>query len=262
MRRAPMMDSTPTTPIRYNRFLPYWAVLQTDLRQTLRSWVYRLWVLLCVIAASASILYKFGVHRDAGIVQSASVQTGDLMRGLVVGSLGLVALLAVSSISAERSTVADAVLCRGISRHQYFLAKWHARVFVIIATFLVLSATVLTAHHFLFDSDITFFGSLAACGIAIGILLVVISWGVTVGALSNSTLIGITLFWLLLYTGIILLSLMPEPYPTPDRLLGKLKFMLQGHYDAALVWKVLMVAAGLSIAGAIVGLVGFTRKDV
>jgi ABC-2 type transport system permease protein len=86
-----MMDNSSMTPIRYSRFLPYWAVLQTDLRQTVRSWVYRLWVLLCIIAASASILYKFGVHRDAGIVQSASVQTGDLMRGLVVGSLGLIA---------------------------------------------------------------------------------------------------------------------------------------------------------------------------
>jgi ABC-2 type transport system permease protein len=43
--------------IRFNRFLPYWAVLQTDLRQTLRSWVYRLWVLTTVVAAGGSILY-------------------------------------------------------------------------------------------------------------------------------------------------------------------------------------------------------------
>jgi ABC-2 type transport system permease protein len=257
-----MMDNSSMTPIRYSRFLPYWAVLQTDLRQTVRSWVYRLWVLLCIIAASASILYKFGVHRDAGIVQSASVQTGDLMRGLVVGSLGLIALLAVSSISAERSSIADSVLCRGISRHQYFLAKWHARVFVIICTFLAMSTIVLAAHHFLFDSDITFLGSLAACGLAVGILLVVISWGVTVGALSNSTLIGITLFWILLYTGIILLSLLPEPYPAPDRMLTKLKFILQGHFDSSLVWRVLMFAGGLSLLAAIVGLIGFTRKDV
>src|SRR6202035_307130 len=39
-----IMDATaPTKPVRINRFLPYWAVLQADMRQTLHSWVYRAW---------------------------------------------------------------------------------------------------------------------------------------------------------------------------------------------------------------------------
>src|SRR5581483_7107576 len=137
---APATASVNVT-IRFNRFLPYWAVLQTDLRQTVRSWVYRLWVLLVLAAAVGSILYKFGAQREAGIVQTASVQTGDLLRGLVAASLALVALFAVRS--------------RGISRHQYFLAKWHARLVVVLGTFVVLAAVVLTAHHFLFDSDLS-----------------------------------------------------------------------------------------------------------
>ena len=46
------MDATaPTKPVRINRFLPYWAVLQADVRQTLHSWVYRAWVLLCLLAS-------------------------------------------------------------------------------------------------------------------------------------------------------------------------------------------------------------------
>jgi hypothetical protein len=257
------MDAPPTAPpLRFNRFLPYWAVLQTDLRQTLRSWVYRLWVLLCVGAAAGSILYKVGVHREAGIVQAASVQTGDLLRALVAGSLALVALLAVGSISAERSTVADAVLSRGISRHQYFLAKWHARLVVVLATFAVLSAVVLVAHHFLFDPDLTFAGGVAAIALVAAGLLVVVSWGVTVGSLSGSTVMGITLFWLLLYGGIVVLSLLPEPYPSPERLLGRLKFVLRGEYDPGLVTEVVAAAAVLSGAAAVVGLVGFGRKDV
>src|SRR5918996_160529 len=115
--QGPTSMDAPTTspPLRFNRFLPYWAVLQTDLRQTVRSWVYRLWVLLIVVAAGGSILYKVGVHREAGIVQAASVQTGDLLRGLVAGSLALVALLAVSSVSSERASAADAILSRGVS---------------------------------------------------------------------------------------------------------------------------------------------------
>ena len=64
---------------------------------------------------------------------------------MVVGSLALVVVLAVSAISAEKGTVADSVLSRGISRHQYFLAKWHARLVVVTATFAVLAAAMLLA---------------------------------------------------------------------------------------------------------------------
>ena len=121
--------------LRFNKFLPYWAVLQTDLRQTLRSWVYRLWVLMTVLAAGGFLLYRVGLHKEAGIFQSAAAQCGDLFRVMVVGSLALVVVLAVSAISSEKGTVADSVLSRGISRHQYFLAKWHARLVVVTATF-------------------------------------------------------------------------------------------------------------------------------
>jgi len=255
------MDA-PNPTIRFNRFLPYWAVLQTDVRQTLRSWVYRLWVLVIVLSAGGSMLYKVGVHREAGIVQSASVQTGDLFRGMVVASLALVALLAVSSIGSERGSIADAVLSRGISRHQYFLAKWHARIVVVVATFAVLSGLVLVVHHFLFEPDLTLAGGLIAILLVAAILFVVISWGVTVGALSSGTVIGITVFWLLIYGGILLLSFLPEPYPTPERMLGRLKFVLRGQYDMAVVWEILIVCGILSTIAAMIGMYGFSRKDV
>ena len=93
-------------------------------------------------------------------------------------------------------------------------------------------------------------------------LTVVISWGVTVGALASGTVTGITLFWLLLYGGIVLLSLLPEPYPTPDRMLGKLHFVLRGEYDPAVLVQVAGITLTLSLAAAVVGLVGFGRKDV
>ena len=114
-------------------------MFQTDLRQTVRSWVYRLWVLMTVLAAGGVLLYRVGLHKEAGIFQSAAAQSGDLFRIMVVGSLALVVVLAVSAISSESGTVADSVLSRGISRHQYFLAKWHARLVVVTATFAVLA---------------------------------------------------------------------------------------------------------------------------
>src|SRR6478609_9362567 len=152
--------------IRFNRYLPYWAVFQTDLRQTLRSWVYRLWVLMTVLAAGGFLLYRVGLHQEAGMFQSAAAQSGDLFRIMIVGSLALVVVLAVSAVGAEKGSVADSVLSRGISRHQYFLAKWHARLVVVVLTFAALGIAVLVASYFLFksdaESDLTAAGGLTA----------------------------------------------------------------------------------------------------
>src|SRR5207253_8252787 len=130
------------------------------------SWVYRLWVFVTVFAAGGILLYRVGVYREAGIFQSAAAQCGDLFRIMVVGSLALIVVLAVSAVGAERGTVADSVLSRGISRHQYFLAKWHARLVVVTLTFAVLAGVVLGTSYFLFrsdaESDLSILGGLAA----------------------------------------------------------------------------------------------------
>src|SRR5881398_819205 len=99
---------TPATDkaAKINRWLPYWAVLQTDVRQTLRSWVYRLWVIVSLAAAVGYLLYRFGIHREAGIIQSASLLTSDLLRGMILGSLALIVVLTVSGIASERGTLA------------------------------------------------------------------------------------------------------------------------------------------------------------
>lgn len=261
-----MDASPPVVTVRFNRFLPYWAVLQTDLRQTARSWIYRLWVLMTALAAAGLLLYRVGVHKEAGLFQSAAAQTGDLFRLMILGSFALVVVLAVSGISAERGTVADSVLSRGISRYQYFLAKWHARLVVVTATFAVLALAVVAAAYFLFkddaQTDLSLGGSVAAVLAVCAALAVVVSWGVTVGALANSTVLGITVFWLGLYGCGFLLSLLPEPWPSPDRQFARLRFVLQGQYDPAALLRLLAAAAALCAAAAAVGLWGFSRRDV
>jgi len=256
------MEAVAAPTIRFNRFLPYWAVLQTDLRQTTRSWVFRLWVILCLASAAGFGLYKVGVHREAGIVQSASVQTGDLLRGVAIASLALIALIAVSGISSESTTVADAVLSRGISRHQYFMAKWHARSVVILLTFAIISAIVLTGYHYLLDSDITFRGGVAAICIGTAALAAVVAWGVTVGALASGTVIGITVFWLILYGTILLCSFLPDPFPSPTLVISQMRVILRGYFDEMHVVKLIAGFLIAAVAGAIVGLIGFARKDV
>src|ERR1700736_2515565 len=126
--------ATPKT-FRPVRWMPYCAVFQMDLHQTLNSWVYRVWVLLSLVAGVGDLLYRFWAYRESGMVQPASDLMSDLLRWTVLGSVTLIIVLTAGSISAERGTAADSVLSRGISRYQYFLGKWHSRLVSILGTF-------------------------------------------------------------------------------------------------------------------------------
>lgn len=260
--------TTSAVPFRFLRLLPYWAVLQTDLGQTARSWVYRLWVLMMGVAAGGYVLFKLGAAK-AGEYQPASVQTDDLLRALAVGSLSLISLLAVSSISSERGTIADSILSRGISRHQYFLAKWHARLIVILGTFVSTAAVVLAAYALLFTesvqgsgANLTFRGGVAGIALLAAVLAVVVSWGVAIGALSSGTVIGITLFWIAIFGGLAAASRLPADYPNLTWMTDGLRNVLRGGTGGTDVVEFVLAAAVLAAAGAAVGLVGFARRDV
>jgi hypothetical protein len=257
------MDA-PATPVqsRYIRWLPYWAVLQTDVRQTIRGWVWRTWVLASLGAAVGYLLYRLGVYREAHIIQPASLLVGDLLRWTLVGSGLLVVVLTVGGVSMERGTLADSVLSRGISRYQYFMAKWHSRLFSVVLTFTVLTAGVLVASHFMVHEDVSWDGSLVALAVLGSILAVVVTCGVVVGALTTNPVFGIALVWVVLWAGGFLLSFLPKPYPAPDRVLAAMPQILRGNYN----WDVMSHMVGYSLAAAAVvafiGMIGFSRSDV
>jgi len=257
------MDPVAThTKPKINRWLPYWAVLQADMQQTRGSWVYRIWVLVPVLSALGCVLYRYGLAHEAGIVQPASRLVADLLRWTLLGSVSLVVVLSAGSISAERGTMADSVLSRGISRHQYFLGKMHSRLAVVLVTFWLLSLAVLVAALFLLHEDVSLVGSLVALTTISALLVAVISCGVTVSALCNTTVLGIALLWVLLYGGGFALSLLPAHYPSPARLLANLPYMVKGYYDSQMVLHLIAGALGVSLFAAVVGLVHFARRDI
>lgn len=258
-----METLTPIKSLKLNRFLPYWAVLQADVHQTSRSWIYRIWVLLTVLAAVGCLLYHFGAYRVAGMVQPASELMSSLLEWTVVGSVTLIIALTAGSISSERGTVADSVLSRGISRYQYFLGKWHARLLLILGTFFVMGLLfVVSSALLLRDEQIHLIGSVVALITVAAILAIVISCGVTISALCNSSVLGIAFLWLLLYGSGFVLSLLPGSYPTPDRALKHLPNILRGHYDLEALGRLVLGSAVTSIAVATLGMICFSRRDV
>lgn len=257
------MDAPTTLPmLRFVRWLPYWAVLQTDLRQTLRGWVWRTWVMTTLLAAIGYLLYRLGVYREAGIVQTASTVTGDLLRWPLLGTVLLVVVLTVSGITSERGTLSDSVLSRGISRYQYFWAKLHSRLFSVLATFIILTAGVLTISHFLLHEDLAFDGCFVGILGMSCLLTLVVCCGATAGALTGSTVVGVSIVWLGLYAAAFGMSLLPAGYPTPDRLLNRLPQVLRGVYDLQSLMRLMGGALAVSAAVSLFGLFGFSRADV
>ena len=249
-------------PAKIKRWLPYWAVLQADLRQTVHSWAYRVWVLTSVLAAVGYLLYRYGVDREAGIVQPASMFISDLLRWSVVGSVALIIALAGGSISSERGILADSVLSRGISRYQYFLGKWHSRLVTVTGTFLAMGLAALAGSFALLHEDVSLAGCLVALATVLVLLGAVTTCGVTVSAISNSTVLGIAVLWMLLYGIGFSLSLLPARYPTPDYALKNLPNILRGFYDLEILGRLM---AGSALASLVIGLVGltiFARRDV
>ncbi|MCI0685093.1 MAG: ABC transporter permease [Gemmataceae bacterium] len=258
------MDAPTTIPaVKINRFLPYWAVLQSDMRQTLRSWIYRLWVLMTLAAAVGYLLFRFGARQVAGMVQSAPEMLGDLLTWVIWGSVTLIIVLTAGTISGERGIIADSVLSRGISRYQYFLGKWHARLFVILSTFFVMATVSLGGAYVLLHSEhLTILGSLVAVALVASLLVLVVTAGVSISALSTSTMVSITLVWLLLYGTGFLMSLLPAHYPSPDRALHNLPNVLKGLFDLEMVSRLISGALSVSLLVALAGMIGFARRDV
>jgi hypothetical protein len=248
--------------VTFRRWLPYWAVFQSDARQTVQSWVYRVWVLVSVVSAVGYLLYRVGVYREAGIMQQASTLVSDLLRWCIFGSLTLVIVLAAGSISSERGTIADSVLSRGISRYQYFLGKWHARLVAVLGTFLVMGLLALACSFFLLHEDLSLSGSLVALLTVAALLGVVVSGGVTASAVFSSTLLGITVLWIVVYGSGFALSLLPIPFPSPYQALNSLPYVLRGEYNLLALGRLIAWSVAASCALAVFGLACFSRRDV
>lgn len=252
----------PTKPLKIQRWLPYWAVLQADLHQTLRSWVYRVWVMLSIVATVGYLLYRVAVQREAGIIQPASTLISELLRWNVLASLTLIIVLTGGSISAERGTMADSVLSRGISRYQYFLGKWHARLVAVLGTFLLTGSVALLGSLFL-HNNLTLSGSIVAMACILSVFFLVATCGLTVSAISNSTVLGIGVLWVLLYGIGFSLSLLPAHITSsPERMLNNLPNLLQGYYDGHVCMRLIGWSVLGSVLVSLVGMGYFSRRDV
>jgi ABC-2 type transport system permease protein len=214
-------------------------------------------------AAIGYLLYRFGAKQVGGFVQPAPEMISDLLNWVAFGSVTLVIVLTSGAICSERGTMADSVLSRGISRYQYFLGKWHARLALVLGTFFIIAVLALIGSFFMLHSDsLSLIGSAIALATVAALLVMVITCGVSVSAVSSNTVVSIAVVWIALYSAGFALSLLPETYPSPDRALQALPRVLKGYYDWEMVSRLISGSLIVSLVVALVGMIGFSRRDV
>lgn len=258
-----MDEATPPKVVKTSRLLPYLAVFQSEAQQTWRSWIYRAWVLLSVAAAVGYLFYRFGAKVEAGMVQPVPEMMSHMLTWTVYGSITLIIALTAGTICSDRGTMADSVLSRGISRYQYFLGKWHARLIVVLGTFLFMALALLIGGTVLLHEDrLSITGSLWALGLVAAMLLVVITFSVSASAVANTTLVSLVVVWMVLHVGGFVLSWLPGHLPSPDRALANLPHIIRGQYDVQVLGKLILTSLFISMFTAFVGMIYFSRKDV
>ena len=110
--------------------------------------------------------------------------------------------------------------------------------------------------------DLSLTGSLAALLTVAALLAAVITCGVAVSAMANSTVLGIAVLWVAVYGAGFALSFLAKRVVSPTWLLQVLPNVLHGNFDWHTVGR-LAGWSGLTCGvAAVVGMAYFSRRDV
>jgi len=183
------MDSTVKTLPLGTKLMPFLAILQHDLRGLWASRLVRLWLAasaLMTLMLSAANWPKF---QDATLIASL------LFPYLVFPWFFVVVVLGVSPVSGARAEVlADGILSRPVSRHEYLLAAWAARVLIVLGVYLIGTvpaiAVVTLARRPVPEDTVTLFGIISALGVVGLVLTFLVSLGFLAGTLLRKPLLA------------------------------------------------------------------------
>lgn len=186
------------------KLMPYLAILEHDLRALWASRLVRLWLaataLMTLLLAAANWV-KFS---DATLIASL------LFPYLVFPWFFVVVVLGVSPVSGARAEVlADGILSRPVSRCEYLLAAWSARVLLVLGVYLVVTvpaiAIVTLAKRPVPEDAVTLFGIVSSLGVVALVLTFLVSLGFLAGTLLRKPLVAAVVLIFLWYpVGIVL----------------------------------------------------------
>jgi ABC-type transport system involved in multi-copper enzyme maturation permease subunit len=180
-----------------NRTMPFLAILRHDLRTLRESWLVRIWLVATALVAILLAMSNWAQFPTAPLIASL------LFPYLVFPWFLVVMVLGVNPVSGSRlEPLADGFLSRPVTRHEYLLAVWAARVVAVLGVyFLVMVPMVLVvtlANRPVPVDHVTLYGMIAALAVVGLVLTFQVSLAFLLGTLLRRPLLAIVLlvfFW-------------------------------------------------------------------
>ena len=183
------MDSTDRALPLGTKLMPFLAILQLDLRGLWASRLVRLWLAASALMTLLLTAANWPKFQDATLIASL------LFPFLVFPWFFVVVVLGVSPVSGARAEVlADGILSRPVSRYEYLLAAWLARVLLVLGIYLVVTVpaivVVTRAKRPVPEDTVTLFGIISALGVVGLVLTFLVSLGFLAGTLLRKPLLA------------------------------------------------------------------------
>jgi len=180
------------------RMMPYVALLRHDLRSLWQSWLVRLWLGGTALLTFMLVGANWVQFRDGTLIASL------LFPYLVFPWFFVVVVLGVSPVSGSRAeTLADGILSRPVSRCEYLLATWSARVVLVLGIYLIVTVPsiilVMLAKRPVPEDTVTIYGIVTALGVVGLVLTFLVSLGFLMGTLLRKPLLAVVVLVFIWY---------------------------------------------------------------
>ena len=193
---------------------------------------------------------------------SAAVFAGRVMRYHLLLWASFVIALGASAIASEADIAPEAILCRGISRWQYYLGKCSARTLMVVGLYLLLSALAVGLGALRLHNDMSWAGLVQTLKLGALTLAALAALSVAGSVWFRSPLIAFAVVWMCLYGVGIVTAILEIPSLSPITLADRFPLLLQASESALPPHHLLPVLGIAAILATAVSLVSFCTKDV
>ncbi len=171
--------------------MPFLAIFRHDVRRLASSLLVKLWFVATVVLTLLLMAGRWKTFPTPPLIATLVFPYLVLPWSLVV------MILSVRPVAgSEAEAVADGILSRPVTRYEYMLASWCARVTVVLAVFLLVvgpaMALVTFAKRPVPEDPPTLYGAVAAVGVVALVLTFLVSLGFFLGTLLQSQWVAVT----------------------------------------------------------------------
>jgi ABC-type transport system involved in multi-copper enzyme maturation permease subunit len=192
------MDSNAKTSKIGTRMMPFMAILQHDMKNLWSSKLVRLWLGATALLTLVLVGSNWSKFQDGTLIASL------LFPYLVFPWFFIVVVLGITPVSESRTeTLADGILSRPVSRFEYLLATWLARVLLVLGIFwvVIIPAIVLVilAKRPVSDDTVTVYGIITSLGVVGLVLTFLVSLGFLAGTMLRKPLLAVVVLIFIWY---------------------------------------------------------------